>query len=974
MAGTESRNAVIYINGVEVNNTINSIEKHARQLRNEIAHLTRGTQEYEDKVRQLSKTNTILAEHRANVGAVNTTWKTITNTIKGVGATMLSFLGAGAVLSGLKRLASQSAEVGDALADVGKSAGLTDAQLQQLDKRLLSMNTRTSRMELLALAKEAGKIGYKSVDDIARFVAQADQINVALGDALGEGAVTQIGKLANIFETDLLKIGSVLNDVAAEGIASEGWQVDYLTRMSGIVGAAKLSLPELEGYGAALEAVGQTAEVSGTALNQFFLKFISNTSEFGDVAGFAKGELEALIGSEGTNAGFMAFISRLKDSSNSSGELINKMNDLGIDGSRAANILLTLANNTEEVAKQQQIATKAFEEGTSVTDEYNKKQATFGATMDRLNKVFTNMFANSLLVKGLERMVTGFTNLIDPAKKISDQLNEERIRLNSLVLTITNHNMSQEARKKAIDELKSSYPDYIKMVNVDTASNEELFSALEKVNGEYAKQIVLQRKAEAIADQAEKQATALEKQLALSDQYATASAIIKDVTGLTQKADETNQQFYNRVANFGSTLKENSAQWVTYYKAIQQLSGASTGLVLAEKNLNIEIEKFNNLLGEQESLRKKLLGPKTSNNATDAVINPVTGNDVKEETKAIKENSAAINEWIPQLQNYIDKTTGLNEKIQGFVQSEYLNGLQAIDDAFFNLVYEAVLYGGDVSAVYDAWGAAIDDFKKKMAEARAEHTLLTDSMSEDITKAAEDREAAELKVKQTEEEKKASQEAYAESLYNAGAAAVTSAETQEEAIQGVINAIREAIKERVKQAILEVMLSAVAGLPFPLNIALAIGAGAVAEGLFNQFVPQAADGGFASEVYGAQTGKKYKARVNQKFTGGYASSPMLVGEEGAEYTIPDWMMKNPYVLKTVNSLESVRTGNTTAEKAVGGGNTYNNNYNSTAMLEVLNELVLISKRNRYIVMPDQTAQNFQDRAIELNKLNTKGKR
>ena len=971
MAGTESRNAVIYINGVEVNNTISSIEKHAKLLRTEIAHLTRGTDEYERKVKELRGTNTILAEHRANVASVNTTWQTVTKTVKGFGTTMLSFVGAGAIVAGLKRLSNQSAEVSDALADVGKSAGLTESQLQVLDKRILQMNTRTSRMELLALAKEAGKLGYKSVDDIARFVAQADQINVALGDALGEGAVTDIGKLANIFETDLLKIGSVLNDVAAEGIASEGWQVDYLKRMSGIVEVAKLSLPELEGYGATLEAVGQTAEISGTALNQFFLKFISNTAEFGEAAGFANGELEALIGQKGTNAGFTAFLQQLKDGAVSSGDLINKMNDLGIDGSRAANILLTLANNTEEVAKQQAIATKAYEEGTSVTEEYNKKQATFGATMDRLNKVFTNMFANSLLVKGLERMVTGFTNLIDPAKKVSDQLNEERIRLNSLVLTLTNHNMSQEARKKAIDELKASYPEYIKMVNVDTASNEELFTALEKVNGEYAKQIVLQRKAEAIADQAEKQATALEKQLALSDQYATASAIIKDVTGLTQKADETNQQFYNRVAAFSSTLKENSEQWINYYKAIQQLSGASTGLAFAEKNLNTETEKFNALLGEQDALRNKLLGPKTTSTDNGPVINPVTGNDIKEETKAINENNEAINNWMPQLQSYIEKTTGLNEKIQGFVESEYINGLQAIDDAFVNLVAEAITYGGDVSAVYDAWGVAIDNYTAKMAAARAEQGLLTESLSVFMKKASANKDAADAKAKQTEEEKTAAQEAYAESLYNAGAAAVASAETQEQAMQGVLNAIREAIKERVKQAILEVMLSAVAGLPFPLNLALAVGAGALAEGLFNKFIPQAADGGYRMDVFGAQTGKKYNARVNQRFAGGHAQSPMLVGEEGAEYTIPNWMMKNPYVLKTVNNLEGVRTGVSQAENAIGGGNTQ---LDITPLIGIMREVLNAVKQDKYVVMPDQTIQDFQQRAIELNKLNNKGKR
>ncbi len=67
MAGTEKRNAVIYINGVEVNNTLSSIESHARKLRAEMQHLDRSTDEFQRSLNSLRDTNKILAGHRQQV-------------------------------------------------------------------------------------------------------------------------------------------------------------------------------------------------------------------------------------------------------------------------------------------------------------------------------------------------------------------------------------------------------------------------------------------------------------------------------------------------------------------------------------------------------------------------------------------------------------------------------------------------------------------------------------------------------------------------------------------------------------------------------------------------------------------------------------------------------------------------------------------------------------------------------------------
>lgn len=979
MAKTENRNAVIYINGVEVNNTLGSIEKHARSLRNEIKHLTRGTDEYNAKVKELQATNKIINEHREKVSGVNKVWGEIKSQIRGAGAVLMAFLGGQAILNGFRNMIQRLGEIDDKLADVAKTTGLSRQELTKLDKELRTLNTRSSRTQLLDLAKEAGKLGYDSVADIKRFVEEADQINIALGEDLGEGAITQIGKLANIFKTNLLNIGSALNEVGAAGIASESWQVDYLSRLAGIAETANLSLPDLLGYGATLESMGQTAEVSGTALNQFFLEFIGNTEEFGRIAGFAEGELKTLIGEQGTNAGFVAFLEKLKQSSTGTEDLIQKLDAIGVDGARASNVLLTLANNTGEIAKQQEIANKAFQDGTSITEEFNRKQESFGATLARLQKWLAGVFLNNALAEGVRNMVTGITNMVSPIKTVNEQLEEERLRLNTLVLSITNHNTSQATRVAAIEELKKSYPQFIELVDIETASNEQLFTALNKVNAEYAKQILIQRKGQELADQAEKQADALDKVMELEDKYSNASARIKDLTGLIQRADETSAQFSKRVfdamTQMANSSKGHSQAYLNLKKAYDDLNGATTALIPAQKSLNAENDKFNNLLNEQTVLKQKLLGGSDGPNGPDAKDAPAGwfGDPGDPNSGG---NGKSLNDNLKEYNTNLKETGNIAEDIRQQVflltADESTKALYELDKFFEELIITATAAGlteNEIGKIYDIWTAKALELEEQLKQTTQAAVKMFAGVEGGGSKGLKT--AAEQQRASTEEQVentillRQEQENYLNAIIKTGAAAIQNAQNEKEAIAGVLNAIREAIKQRIMEAIASAISSVLATLPFPVNIALGMVAGAGAAALFDKFVPQAADGGYFADVVGRQDGRSYRAQVNQRFMGGYATQPMLVGEAGAEYTIPSYLMRNPYVLNVVDQLEGMRKGQTNSEPVPSA------NSDLSPLYDLVRELIAVSKKNKYVIMPDQTIKKFQERQAELDKFSQK---
>ena len=91
------------------------------------------------------------------------------------------------------------AELAEHTANVSKYTGLAAADVAELNEAFKKMDTRTSRAALNDLAADAGRLGITAKKDILDFVSAADQINVALGEDLGEGAVKEIGKLAQMF-------------------------------------------------------------------------------------------------------------------------------------------------------------------------------------------------------------------------------------------------------------------------------------------------------------------------------------------------------------------------------------------------------------------------------------------------------------------------------------------------------------------------------------------------------------------------------------------------------------------------------------------------------------------------------------------------------------------------------------------------------------------------------------------------------
>lgn len=63
-------------------------------------------------------------------------------------------------------------------------------------------------------------------------------------------------------------------------------------------------------------------------------------------------------------------------------------NQMGMDGTRAISVLTTMSNKVDDIRKYQNLANEAYEEGTSVINEFNVQNNTVQAGIDKAAKGF----------------------------------------------------------------------------------------------------------------------------------------------------------------------------------------------------------------------------------------------------------------------------------------------------------------------------------------------------------------------------------------------------------------------------------------------------------------------------------------------------------------------------------------------------------------------------------------------------------
>lgn len=384
--------------------SLKDLQAAARRLSYEVKELTPGTQQFIEKSKQLQQVNTRIVKLRSSFKGLIEDEKSATLSLKGLADGFNKYFGmvtAGiAAVTGMsmafRKAAEEAAKLDDTYSDVMKTTGLMHDEVAALDQELMKIDTRTSREQLLLLARDAGKLGIQGKENILGFVRAADQIQVALGEDLGEGAIRNLGKIADVLgytdsmgiEKSLLSIGSAINAVGQASTASEGYLVDFTQRLAGVAAQTGISAANIIGFASGLDQSAMKVEMASTAFQKFLMKLYEDPAKFAAYAHLEVGKFTDLLQND-ANQAVITILKALKDQDGFA-SLVPIFKDMGLDGARAVSVLAAMATNINAVTEAQALANVEFSKATSVTEEYNTKNNNMQAQLEKARKEFQN--------------------------------------------------------------------------------------------------------------------------------------------------------------------------------------------------------------------------------------------------------------------------------------------------------------------------------------------------------------------------------------------------------------------------------------------------------------------------------------------------------------------------------------------------------------------------------------------------------
>lgn len=410
------------------NLSLRDLGKRQKDLNAILRQLNPNTELYKQYSEQLKEVNNRIKELRGTANETRFSLSKLTDGFNKYGAIAASAIaGLTGITLTMRSCVNEYAEMEEAQSQVIKYTGLTKDEVKELNEEFKQMDTRTARTRLNELAGDAGKLGISTKEGVKGFVEAADMINVALGEDLGKEAITQIGKLADMFGTgdrslkeNMLAVGSAVNSVAQNSSAAEPYLVEFTARMGGVGKQANMAITDIMGFASALDQNMLRSEMASTALSGLILKLYQEPSKYAQLAGLQVEEFTKLM-SEDVNEAVLTFLEALNRMGGMD-KMAPVLDKMSLSGAEAASVISALAGSVEKVRKEQLGANQAFIEGTSVVNEFSVQNSTVQAELDKAKKRFADIrvelgeqllpvmkymvSTGSLTVKGLSAVVS----------------------------------------------------------------------------------------------------------------------------------------------------------------------------------------------------------------------------------------------------------------------------------------------------------------------------------------------------------------------------------------------------------------------------------------------------------------------------------------------------------------------------------------------------------------------------------------
>lgn len=332
-----------------------------------------------------------------------------------------SYAGFYAIINGTSSLIHNNYELSDSLADLQIRLHGNKEATDKLFDSLRKIDTRTSLGELVNTAAIVAKKGV-AADEIEGITKALDNYFIVAGKEAGnrEEGTASIIKLISIFNEDkhitaerVTEISTALVKLQNSGVATGSKMIDIAERIGAVRGITGVTLPQVLGFAAAIEQLGQKSEVAGTAGMQILTKVLSDMPKYAKLANVSVEELRKAYSDNPFEAVVMVAQGVLKTGDFE--RISQDLEEVGVRGARVKGVLGDIASNADFVRKRIKDAGLAINEEGYLAETAAKKQETFAATIDKVKKEFELIGASDgfrNFIKGVSDVLLGFIKIL----------------------------------------------------------------------------------------------------------------------------------------------------------------------------------------------------------------------------------------------------------------------------------------------------------------------------------------------------------------------------------------------------------------------------------------------------------------------------------------------------------------------------------------------------------------------------------
>lgn len=380
--------------------SLDELRRAYKQLEEELNQINTKSKEFADKQKSMKELKKNIDEVTGAANKQSGAWHTALKNLTAYVGLFAAFNKAKELVTGAIK---KNLEYSGSLTDIRKVSGLTMEEVEKLSTELAKIDTRTSVDGLAQLAYQGAKLGMGKygVEGMAQFVRAADQINVAIGEEMGEEALPALSKMVEVMglipkmgiEKAMEATGSAMFKLSSTSTSTSNDIVEFSKRLTGVARTAGITTDQLLALGSASSSMMLMPEVASTAMGKFIVALQKNHNLIAKELGIPDETIKNLYASGHAMDAIVLVLEKMRDKGNMNA-LGGIFKDLGSDGQRLVTAMVTMSKNVDMLKDHLYESQEAFEEASAVTDEYNMQQQSAIGILERANNLWEKAFVN----------------------------------------------------------------------------------------------------------------------------------------------------------------------------------------------------------------------------------------------------------------------------------------------------------------------------------------------------------------------------------------------------------------------------------------------------------------------------------------------------------------------------------------------------------------------------------------------------